>query len=164
MATRNRHGSGDSGYTALPSGGRVPKTHPRIRFFAALDELSCRMGAARAVACPPLCREAATLLPRLQQALFLLAAPCMGDCANRLKTEQRFLDAKTAALEKKLPPLKRFVLPGNNRADAALHCARAACRNCELLAWGLPDGAKAAVYLNRLSSCLFALSRLSSDK
>ncbi|NLO91749.1 MAG: ATP:cob(I)alamin adenosyltransferase [Elusimicrobia bacterium] len=164
MATRNMHGSGDAGRTDLPGGGRVPKTHPRIRFFAALDELSCRMGAARAIACPPLCREAETLLPRFQQALFLLAAPCMGECAKRLKAEQRFLDAKTAELEKKLPPLRKFVLPGNNQADAALHCARAACRTCELLAWALPDGAAPAVYLNRLSSCLFALARLSSNK
>ena len=160
MATARKHGTGDLGFTGLPGGARVPKTHPRIRFFAALDELGCRLGFARAL---PSSRGASALLLRFQQALIYAGAQS-GDnsAAIKLRAEFRFLEMKTAALETKLPPLREFLLPGSSAAESALHSARAACRQAEIMAWPLPGSNLAAAYLNRLSSCLFALARLSS--
>ncbi|HOX23348.1 MAG TPA: ATP:cob(I)alamin adenosyltransferase [Elusimicrobiales bacterium] len=159
MATKKPFLSGDSGFTSLPEGARVPKNHPRIRFFGALDELTCRLGVARLA----VSKTDATLLLRFQQAL-IHAAAGNGNSATKLKTELVYLEAKTKALEKKLPPLKKFLLPGDNVAETALHCARSACRAAELKACILPNNTLAAVYLNRLSRCLFALARLQSAK
>jgi len=159
MATVKKHGYGDDGFTSLPEGARVPKTHPRIRFFAALDELNCRLGLARACSSD---RGRAALLLRLQRALPCLAAE--NKTPEKARAELRFLETKTAALEKKLPPLKNFLTPGHSPEEAALHCARSACRMAELQAWGMAGCRQAAVYLNRLSSCLFALARVPSNK
>lgn len=159
MATKRIHGAGDGGFTSLPDGALVKKTHPRIHFFSALDELNCRLGLARTGATNG---ATAALLLRLQKTLLCLSSP--DNKTAEIRAGLRFLDGKTAALEKNLPALKHFLLPGASAQEAALHSARSACRSAELQAWGLPGCALCAIYLNRLSSCLFALARLSSSK
>ena len=62
-----------------------------------------------------------------------------------------------------LSPLKNFVLPGSDIANAHCHIARCICRRAERLAVGLlqheeVDG-NIIKYLNRLSDYLFTLSR-----
>src|SRR5580692_8825880 len=42
--------TGDSGTTALMYGRRVPKNHPRVEAFGAVDELNAALGMARATA------------------------------------------------------------------------------------------------------------------
>ena len=39
-------GTGDHGETSLFSGQRVPKTHPRVAAYGALDEMNSILGAA----------------------------------------------------------------------------------------------------------------------
>ena len=68
-----------------------------------------------------------------------------------------------AAYNRKLTPLKEFILPGGTRAAALAHLARTVCRRAErsLVALGRaePVGASARQYLNRLSDLLFVLGR-----
>ena len=42
--------TGDDGTTALIYGRRVPKTHPRVEAYGAVDELNAALGVARASA------------------------------------------------------------------------------------------------------------------
>ncbi len=42
--------TGDDGTTALMYGRRVPKTHPRVEAYGAVDELNAALGVARASA------------------------------------------------------------------------------------------------------------------
>jgi len=67
-------------------------------------------------------------------------------------------------MEKKLPKLKTFILPGGHPSSAALHMARNICRRAERHAIPLhTHGAvndNVIVYLNRLSDYFFMLTRM----
>ena len=75
----------------------------------------------------------------------------------------RPLEAGIDELNRDLPELRNFILPGGHPAAAALHVARTVCRRVERRAVGLreteaiPDGV--IVYLNRLSDFLFVAAR-----
>ena len=49
--------TGDKGTTALMYGRRVPKNHPRVEAYGAVDELNAALGLARATAEHDLVRE-----------------------------------------------------------------------------------------------------------
>ena len=72
------------------------------------------------------------------------------------------------ALEKELPPLRRFILPGGSPAAAAFHVARTVCRRAERRAVELhrsePLGAASLRYLNRLSDLLFVMARVENHR
>ena len=66
-------------------------------------------------------------------------------------------------MDKELPELKSFVLPGGDGASADAHVARVVCRRAERRCVALhrteaiaPEG---LAYLNRLSDALFVLGR-----
>ncbi|HRC74862.1 MAG TPA: ATP:cob(I)alamin adenosyltransferase, partial [Kouleothrix sp.] len=64
--------------------------------------------------------------------------------------------------------LKSFVLPGGTAAAAHLHLARTICRRAERWAVSLGRAEQlnpaVAVYLNRLSDCLFVLARAANAR
>lgn len=153
-------GTGDEGETGLFGGERVPKTHPRIRAYGAVDELNGQLG----VALTHLDGELAEVVEALQHKLFAVGA----DLASPPDTETRRIttadvDAITARiedLEADLGELDAFILPGGGPAGAKLHLARTVCRRAERLAWAADDvGKPVRVYLNRLSDLLFLLAR-----
>ena len=70
---------------------------------------------------------------------------------------------KTKEINKNLPPLKNFVLPGGNKESSLIHISRTVCRRAER---SLVEAAKTnkvekncLAYLNRLSDFLFVLAR-----
>jgi cob(I)alamin adenosyltransferase len=73
------------------------------------------------------------------------------------------LDALLAQYNRKLAPLKEFILPGGTRAAALAHLARTVCRRAErsLVALGRAEevGPAPRQYVNRLSDLLFVLGR-----
>ncbi len=159
---------GDSGETHLGDMSRVPKTHPRIETFGAVDELNAQIGLTLTV--PGLPEQYAEWLRRVQNDLFDLGA----DVAAPENPEQggrgrlRVLPEQTAWLEQRcdevnarLEPLRSFVLPGGTPAGAHLHICRTVCRRAErvAIAAGEEVGEEVVRYLNRLSDLLFILSR-----
>ena len=171
---------GDKGETGLFGGARVPKSHPRVAAYGAIDELNCFLGAARAaLPAGPGFRALDEGLERLQAECFvvgaLLATPA--DKLGKLGApfDQGLPTGATARLEKEvdaweaeLAPLKTFILPGGAPAGAALHVARAVSRRAEREVVELsghelvPDGV--VVYLNRLSTWLFIAARWANQK
>jgi cob(I)alamin adenosyltransferase len=167
--------TGDKGETGLFGGGRVPKTHPRVRAYGSIDELNSHLGVVRAA----LAGDAALkgldeALARVQGECFvvgaLLATPAEkagklsapfdrglpADAPSRLERELDAWDAQ-------LPPLKTFILPGGGTAGAALQVARAVARRAEREIVELTGGDAAPegviVYMNRLSTWLFVAAR-----
>jgi cob(I)alamin adenosyltransferase len=71
-------------------------------------------------------------------------------------------------IQPKLPPLKRFILPGGSQVSAQLHHARAVCRRAERCAVKLSRiekvNPRVISYLNRLSDLLFVLARWAGQK
>jgi cob(I)alamin adenosyltransferase len=155
---------GDGGDTHLGDMSRVPKTHPRIEAYGAVDELNAQIGLALTVDGLP--AQYAEWLRRIQNDLFDvgadLAVPHGGDRERlRLAPEQvGWLEEACDEVNADLPPLKSFVLPGGTPAAAHLHVCRTVCRRAERRALVVEDSNPEVVrYLNRLSDLLFILSR-----
>lgn len=152
---------GDRGATELADGQRVSKTHPRIRCLGALDELSCQLGLVLPVA-PDELRET---IRRLQNDLFNLGGELATPQQKGLLGEERVneMEREIQRLNRGLPPLKEFLLPGGSEVAARLHVARAVCRRAEREVVALLEkesGRRLWVqYLNRLSDLLFVLAR-----
>jgi cob(I)alamin adenosyltransferase len=154
--------TGDDGSTGLGDGTRVAKDHARIEALGAVDEANSAVGVVLTHALPPAVREA---LLAVQHRLFDLGGElCIPQ--RRVITEAHVAQLERAldALNRDLPPLAEFVLPGGSAAAAACHLARTICRRAERRAIQLGHGAtvnpESIKYLNRLSDLLFVMSRV----
>lgn len=166
--------TGDTGSTGLAGGQRVSKNCARIECYGTVDELNACVGvasvsAAQDAALQPL----AAILARVQHELFNLGsilATLPEDVHPRQPRitldEIRQLEAEIDAMNRDLPPLRSFVLPGGTRINADLHVCRTVCRRAERSAVALSQGEsvppEAVQYLNRLGDALFVWSRWSS--
>ena len=151
--TRIYTGGGDRGETSLGDGSRVSKLDPRVVAMGEVDELNSLLGVAGG-------------LELIQNELFDLGAdlsvPFAGN-ENRLRVTQEAVDRLEREIDKvnrTLPDLKSFVLPGGSERAASLYLARAVCRRAERAVLAVSDtNPLVAVYLNRLSDLLFVLAR-----
>jgi cob(I)alamin adenosyltransferase len=163
--------TGDEGETGLFGGGRVPKSHPRVRAYGEVDELNAVLGWAIA-RLPESEPQVRGRLTTVQGDLFTLGAHLAtpDGAPARQHIPQLPVDRPAAfeqwidEAEEELEPLRSFILPGGSEAGAALHLARTVCRRAErhvveLAAETAIDGA-ILIYLNRLSDLLFDLARL----
>jgi cob(I)alamin adenosyltransferase len=160
--------TGDDGTTGLLYGGRVAKDAALMQVTGTVDEAQAAMGVARAEAVPG--SELDQLLTRLERELYVLMAEATTDPAHRSKLvagKTLVTGEMVAALEKEIDDLMsrvsmptEFVIPGANRASAALDLARTIVRRAERLTVSSPvDGSLVGRYLNRLSDLLWALAR-----
>jgi cob(I)alamin adenosyltransferase len=158
--------AGDAGETSLGDGTRVPKSDPRIEAYGTVDELNSFVGVALSSGLPD---EFRPWLERIQNDLFDLGADLsvpLDDRRERLRVSNdqvTRLEELCDLVNKRLEPLRSFVLPGGAEAAAHLHVARAVCRRAERLVVALAAGERvnpaAVAYLNRLSDLLFILAR-----
>lgn len=159
---------GDGGETHLGDMSRVPKTHPRIEAYGAVDELNAHLGVTLTL--PDLPEQQRTWLHRIQNELFDigadLAVPHGGE-RERLRVDAAYterLESICDEVNATLQPLKSFVIPGGRPAAAHLHVCRTVCRRAERRAILVEDGNPEVVrYLNRLSDLLFILSRAANE-
>jgi cob(I)alamin adenosyltransferase len=164
--------TGDRGETSLFGGRRVPKDDLRIETCGTVDELNSVIGIVRSM---KVSKALDTILQGVQNDLFILgadlAAPIL--LSRTSSTIPRIDRGHVAAAEAiidqiqpRLPPLKKFILPGGSQGSAHLHYARAVCRRAERRAVKLSRREKVnprvISYLNRLSDLLFILARFAS--
>ncbi|MDU1876425.1 MULTISPECIES: two-domain cob(I)yrinic acid a,c-diamide adenosyltransferase PduO [Citrobacter] len=159
--------TGDAGTTALFTGQRVSKTHPRVEAYGTLDELNAALSLCVCASKSPQHRQ---LLENIQLQLFWFSAELASE-SEQPNPEQRYISSEEiAALEAaidnamgRVPPLHSFILPGRSEAASRLHFARTLARRAERRLVEL--SADIAVrhvlmrYINRLSDCLYALAR-----
>jgi cob(I)alamin adenosyltransferase len=160
--------TGDQGLTSLIGGTRVPKSSLRIDCYGTVDELNSYIGLLRDQEVNAPRRD---LLKEIQDRLFTigshLATDPTQDAHKRLPdlhaADVALLETAMDALDKNLPPLRAFVLPGGHPAVSFGHVARCVCRRAERLAVHLREESPVedlvVMYLNRLSDFLFVLSR-----
>lgn len=160
--------AGDRGQTSLADGTRVGKDELRVEAYGSVDEFNAAVGLAYAAL--PAASPLRPWLTRIQNELFDLGAdlatPASDEGRSRLRIEDgqvEALDTLCAQLNRDLPPLRTFVLPGGGEASARLHLARTICRRAERRVVALshrePVNTSALAYLNRLGDLLFILAR-----
>lgn len=162
--------TGDKGETALFGGERVPKDALRIEAYGSVDELNSLLGIIRAFKSH---ESIDSLLGKIQHQLFELGADLATPIAHQSpliprikKKHARALEKFIDRLEKKLQPLKTFILPGGSISASYLHLARTICRRAERnvvrLSRNEDIGNDIVIYLNRLSDLLFVIARYSN--
>jgi cob(I)alamin adenosyltransferase len=164
--TRPGSAAGDTGFTDLLGGQRVPKDHPVMEAIGALDEATSALGMAKRAAQEDRTRR---LVHQVQADLYEmmaeLAFPPEHSQAIRIKEEHvAWLDRSVATVRAPFVSVTRFVLPGAAGGSAALDFARAVVRTTERrLAHLQHEGALAnpqtLAYANRLSLLLYYLAR-----
>jgi len=169
---------GDRGMTGLFGGERVSKDCLRVEAYGEIDALNSVLGVVRSSSIDPRMER---LIAEIQRRLFDLGA----ELATRVKAvpapedstdlsaernkfwiterDTEFLERNIDDLDKTLPTLQRFILPGGSQSAALLHVARTTCRTAErrvvTLAAEEPLRPEVVRYLNRLSDLLFVLAR-----
>ena len=166
--------TGDTGETGLFGGGRVPKSHPRVEAYGAVDELNAVLGWANTTIASDAVRAQ---LSEIQPDLFAIGAHLATSVAEgragpklpalpeaRIPVLESWIDDAGA----ELPDLRVFILPGGSPGGAALHVARTVCRRAERRVVELAQHERVTssivVYLNRLSDLLFVLARLENQR
>ena len=162
---------GDSGQTSLVSGKRVPKAALRLNAYGTVDELNSIIGMAIAFLTKSEKKDQIfPILSRIQNELFNLGShlACDDDIISQKlppinKTHIQNLESDIDELNKPLPELKNFILPGGSQSASIIHLARTTCRRAEREVCRLAEIEKlqsgCMSYLNRLSDFLFVLSR-----
>ncbi len=166
--------TGDKGTTALFGGSRVPKYHIRIESYGTVDELNSYIGLIRDQEIAPVYKAQ---LIHIQDKLFTLGAILATDpekailkngkerlnIARISEDDVAYLEDAIDEMEKELPPMTHFVLPGGHTTVSYCHIARCVCRRAERLSTHLndiePTDEMVLKYLNRLSDYLFVLAR-----
>ncbi len=157
--------TGDDGTTGLGDGSRVAKDCARVEAFGTVDEANSAIGVVLAVASvPPDIREC---LVDVQHDLFELGGElCIPGHSAVTQAYVERLESQLDDLNKVLPALKDFILPGGGEAAAACHLARTVVRRAErrsnTLASNEAVRPEVIQYLNRLSDLLFVIARVLS--
>src|SRR3990167_1642511 len=158
--------TGDSGTTSLFGGKRLPKDDLRIEAYGNVDELNSFLGLILAENPQA---EVIKKVIRVQKELFILGSDLSAPQDIKTKTPRitkvyiRRLEREIDRMEKSLPRLKNFILPGGSKTGAKLHLARSIARRAERSIAALSSTEKinqnAQVYINRLSDWFFVLAR-----
>lgn len=153
-------------------GRRVPKTHPRVEAYGAVDELNAALGLARA----------STEYNFVQDNLLIIQkdlVTVMGELATAVEDLERYvkdgyslvtpeLTSKLELLVKQIEAekisFKGWATPGANLSSAALDVARTVCRRaerrvCDLLEGDQLKNPEIIIYLNRLADLLWLFAR-----
>ncbi len=169
--------AGDDGTTkTFGCNQRISKSSNITEALGALDEINSFLGLCKVKSVESgflLGAESfADIVQNVQQTLFIVQAELAG--ANKKMDEEkvRELEFLTETIEKILPPIKTFFISGGTELGALFDVARTIARRAERRVVAVSeekDEKKKIVvspqtlsYLNRLSSLLYALARLSS--
>lgn len=163
---------GDSGTTQLIGGTRVPKSSLRLESYGTIDELNSFIGLIRD---QDINEKYKLQLIEIQDRLFTIGSSLASDplkskmkIPDLLESDVQFLEDSMDEMDKELPEMKFFVLPGGHQTVSYCHIARCVCRRAERIIVALKeqDFVSEIVfkYVNRLSDYLFIISRkLSKD-
>lgn len=154
--------TGDRGETSLFTGQRVAKNSTRVESYGSIDEINSALAMAKATTKKDEIKE---IIGKIQKANMALMADLASIDAKPLITvkEVKMLEDYEAHLEKELPVLTEFILPGDTLCGACLDMARTAARRAErrVLTLAQTDkvGQQDRLFLNRLSDLCFLLMR-----
>ncbi len=157
--------TGDKGETGLFSGDkskkiRVSKASLRIDAIGSIDETNTFLGLTASFTKSGRIK---IKIIEIQRHLFEIGAILAGANLKIEKTLTREMEKEIDEMDKRLPKLNHFILPGGGRAGALLFMARTFVRRAERKVVTLSKKEKVnsdlLIYLNRLSDYVYTLAR-----
>ena len=169
MALKIYTKTGDLGKTSLIGGTIVSKSHIRIESYGTVDELNSHIGLVSDYISDDLNKN---ILKEVQDRLFTAGSSlaCDPDKDPLMKipdlkeSDIVFLEEVIDEMNRVLPVMKNFILPGGHIAVSVIHIARCVCRRAERMCVCMQENEMfvdplVIKYLNRLSDYLFVLAR-----
>ena len=157
--------TGDKGMTSIIGGTRLPKYHPRIEAYGTIDELIAWIGLLRGMDEYKVRIEELTKIQAiLMQCCAIVATDPAKPVAGLNDDVIKSLEDAIDQMQKELPELSSFILPGGSQPVSFCHIARCVCRRAERCVLRLDETESAPSdvikYLNRLADYLFVLARI----
>lgn len=156
-------GKGDDGSTCLFGGKRLPKDDPLFDVIGDVDALNSSVGVALYYTRDDIVRVE---LRAVQNDLFIIGSGLAASENSDIKAKEldrkatKRLEEAIKDIERRVPEVKKFVIPSGCEGAVHLHVARTAAREAERSALRASGKHKVSAevlrYLNRLSSYLFA--------
>ena len=167
--------NGDRGKTSLIGGKKVSKHDLQVEAYGSIDELNSFMGLLKDYSKND---ELNQVLFKVQLKLFTIGSilaqentstnSVILEKLNISAKDTNFIESQIDKLEKKLPKLSKFIIPGGHKLVSYCHVSRSVCRRAERKITKLSDSVKLdsniLPYINRLSDFLFVLSRYFSKE
>ena len=157
-------GKGDGGTTKFfgCDQKRISKSSSVAEALGNLDELNSFLGLVKIKA-----GEFSKVIETIQENIFIISAHIAGADKNMTEEKVKEIENIIAECEKKLPPITKFSIAGGTELSAHLDFARTLARRAERRVVAVHDemgkiSPEILKYLNRLSSILFALARLTN--
>lgn len=165
---------GDNGTTkTFGCDQRISKSSNIAEALGTLDEINsflgvCKVKSADAGFKVPTGENFEKVVHEVQQNLFIVQAELAGSDMTIGEEKVKQLELYVDTIEKELPPITSFFISGGTELAAFFDIARTISRRAERRVIGVADegnikvGDYTKAYLNRLSSLLYALARLSN--
>jgi cob(I)alamin adenosyltransferase len=159
--------SGDSGTTSLYGGKRVLKSEELVNAYGSIDELNSWIGL---IVSEITIDHLKKLFLEIQSDLLTIGSNLAGGNADLSVLETRVpqMEVEIDVMDKELPKLTNFILPGGSTHAAYVHITRNVCRRVERRVVALTKRRKIdgsiIKYLNRLSDLLFVVARYINRK
>ncbi len=157
--------TGDSGTTGLFGGKRISKADCQVETYGSIDELTSYIGL---VVVKLKNKKDIDFLIGIQKDLYQVMSFLSGAKVDLLLLEKKVMvfEKTIDEIEKKLPKLNKFILPGGNEISALFQIVRVLCRKAERRNIDYFNKSEITSnqlliikYLNRLSDLFFDLAR-----
>ena len=158
---------GDSGQTSLIDGEIVYKHSLSVDTYGTIDELNSFLGLLKDYIKDDKIKD---ILNNIQIKLFsigtILASGKNQNISAKVTIEKKdveYVELEIDRLNKNLPELKNFIIPGGHKISSYSHVCRSICRRAERKISELNNkssiDSNILAYINRLSDFFFVLSR-----
>ena len=167
---------GDNGTTkTFGCDQRISKSSAIAEALGSLDEINSFMGLCKVEALKEKLilsdgTSFSKMIHEVQKNLFIVQAEIAGSPMSITDEKVKEIEVIIDWIERELPPITTFFISGGSKMAALFDVARTIARRAERRVIGVADEGKIEIsdytkaYLNRLSSLLYALARLTNFK
>ena len=153
---------------------KISKSSAIAEALGALDEINSFLGLCKvqekSVSYKLSSVNFSEIIHQVQQNLFIIQAEVAGAQKSMEESKVKEIEKIIDAIEKNLPPIKTFFISGGTELSALFDTARTIARRAERRVVEVSEEGKVKIddyslsYLNRLSSLLYTLARLTNRK
>ena len=155
---------------------RISKSSAIAEALGSLDEINSFLGLVKVESesikwkVPGTTLKLKDLIHSIQESLFIIQAEVAGFPKPLSEEKVKEMEKIVDEIEKILPPIKTFFIPGGTRLGALFDISRTISRRAERRIVEVSEEGKVEItqgslaFMNRLSSLLYALTRLSNMK